>query len=408
MEKIALLFPGQGCHYIGMGKSLYDDFKEAREVFEEANEVLNFDLKKICFEGRLSELSQITNMLLSIYTVSVAAFKVYEKEIGIVPVIAAGHSLGEYSALTCSGVMSFSDGLKILHKRSLLAEKQMDFGYMTVVNNMNSDVIEQICKDNSKEEEVVAIACLNSEKQSVIAGHNMSLMNVENKLMDLGAQITPMLMSPPFHSKIMNSSAFELEKEIKKYKFKKSRWPIISNVSAESYTDSEKLIYNLINQMKKQVKWKDTMNLIKGKGISTIVEIGPQMILGNMINKSDNIKAFSFGQKNDRDDLKGYLESKQRLNVKKIIIACMRAVVCTPNYNFNNDEYKEGVILPYERLQKILKSEEFEKESTVTEVIDLLKKIFITKKLPVNVQKERFRQVFFDSNFEAEDFGIIL
>ena len=111
MQIVALLFPGQGSQYIGMGKKLCNEFSIAREAFEEANDILHFDLKTLCFNGSPVELNEITNVFLSILTLSVATFRVYMQEIGLIPIIAAGHSLGEYSALTCSGAIEFSDAL---------------------------------------------------------------------------------------------------------------------------------------------------------------------------------------------------------------------------------------------------------------------------------------------------------
>ncbi|GKX31189.1 hypothetical protein SH1V18_36690 [Vallitalea longa] len=398
MEKTALIFPGQGCQYIGMGKSIFDEYNVAREVFEEANEVLGFNLSKLCFEGGFSELNRLRNMLLSIFTVSVALYKVFEKEVGINPEFVAGHSLGEYTALTCSGVFTFSDALKIVDKRSMIAKKYNKQGHMTIVNDIGLKDLTNICKEFSNHQEYVSIACSNTAKQYVISGHDNKLDEVGEKLINMGAQITPFMMSPPFHSKIMASAKAELLEEIEKYSIQDAKWPIISNVTATATLNSQQLIQNLADQMCSEVRWNESMRFIINSDIHNIIEIGPQKILGNLIH-NPKINVLAYGKKNDRDNLSISVIAKRKENYRKFIKKCVKSVVCTPNYNVNYDEYKSGVIIPYERLEKLLQSNTDiyeDDEKTVAEIMNLVKLIFITKKVPILEQKTRYKEIIKD------------
>lgn len=415
MEKIVLLFPGQGSQYVGMGRTLYDEYTIARLVFEEANDVLGFDLKKLCFEGSLEELCKTENVLPALLTASVAAFRVYMWEIGIVPQFSAGHSLGEYSALTCCGAMDFRDTLTVVRERSVLAQEVVDTGcgIMTVVNGVYKNIVDEECKKIANESQPVSVSCYNSPGQVVISGHKDAVMKVEDKLMELGAQITPLLMSAPFHCPLMQPAADKLQGELEKHSFNSFKWPVISNVTALPYENTDKIIKNLTLQMTKPVQWQATMDYLQENKITIAIEIGPQAVLSNLVKMNrKNIKTNAFGQKDDRDALLELFPIRSGIPVKEeseknkgyaatVITKCLAMAVCTRNRNWNNDEYEKGVVKPYEKIEKI--QEQLEKEDVqptteqMQEALEMLKSVFKTKKVPVNEQMKRFKQVLTNS-----------
>jgi malonyl CoA-acyl carrier protein transacylase len=410
MKKIALIFPGQGSQYIGMGKSLYEESTAAKQVFDEANNTLGFDLKNLCFSGSLVELNKTENMLLSILTTSVALFRVYMQEIGIVPAFLAGHSLGEYSALTCSGVISFSDALKIVRKRCDLAQELTSSGKgaMTIINGINKKIVEDECKKQSTDNQAADIACYNSDEQIVIAGYSDAILRVEDRLMEMDAQVTPLLMSPPFHSSIMEQAAVKLEMELKKYSFSKPNIPIISNAFALPCTEPEDIMKNLVLQMTHTVQWKPTIDFMENQGVELVIESGPQSLLTNLVKAEERkLDAVSFNQKEDRRLLLELIEgngskrkhiSGAKVKFKPTVVTkCLVEAVSTRNRNWSNAEYENGVIQPYEKIQKIQDELEKKGESPsieqMMEALKMLKSIFDTKKVPVDEQTRRFEKI---------------
>ncbi|ACL75337.1 ACP S-malonyltransferase [Ruminiclostridium cellulolyticum] len=406
MERVALLFPGQGSQYAGMGKSLYDEFKAARLTFEEANDVLKFDIKRLCFDGLLSDLSKPENIQLTLLTVSVATFRAYMEQVGMNPVIAAGHSLGEYSALTCSGAVSFPDMLKIVNVRSKLSQELADSGLggMTIIDGLDPDVVEECCSLVSRQGHIVTVSCYNSATQTAISGHQNAVMEAEDKLIELGAQITPIIGSAPFHSAVMETAGERLKEELGKYTFRSFNFPVISNFTALPYEKPNRLPELLQHQMSHPVQWQRIMNYLKYKGIKITIEIGPQNVLRNLVKSSINgIEAFSFGQQEDRDRIiKDERFSKRKESIgeqgSEFISMCLAMAVSTKNRNDNVTEYNKGVIEPYERIAGL--QQRFKKDGTQPKIeqmyqaVEMLQTVLLTKKIDLSMQKMIFNNIF--------------
>ncbi|MCX7920659.1 MAG: ACP S-malonyltransferase [Clostridia bacterium] len=389
MRKVAFIFPGQGSQHLGMGKGLYDGFDIARQTFEEANDALGYDLKKICFEGSLVELNKLENMLPAILTVSTAAFRVYMREIGVHPSFLAGHSLGEYSALVCSGALNFSDAIRITRKRSLLAVEVAEAvnGSMTIVDGIEPEIISEICQKVSSEDDIAAVSCFNSQEQAVISGHSNAMEKVEDLLFEKNAQVTPLFMSPPFHCKLMEAVAEELRKEIMKYSLNTPKWPVLSNVTALPYEGKEAIVDNLVKQIVHPVQWQRCMRFMRQNGASFVVELGPQSILSNLIKNSvKGMRSFAFAQQDDREALLKLFQVKGQLHIPNIIDRCMVIAVGTENRNWDAGEYQKGVVDSYKALQNIQKQLEQNGEAPAVEqmkeAIGLLEVILKTKKAP--------------------------
>lgn len=404
-EQLALLFPGQGSQYVKMGKSLYDEFACARQVFDEAEDVLGFSLKSLCFEGDLEELTKTENAQPAILASSVAAFKVYMEQIGIMPIYAAGHSLGEYSALTCSGVIQFADALKIVRQRGRFMQKAAaeGIGAMAAISGIEKEIIVTECKKVSDESNRVVVSNYNAPSQTVISGHKGAVEIVGQKLMEIGGVVTTLKVSAPFHSPLMQEAADKLKEELKKYKYGSFSFPVISNVTALPYEGSDKIIESLTTQIVAPVQWVSSMQYLEKSGVNIAVELGPQTVLRNLMkNNLPDIKVFSYDKSEDVSELlkiiKNNESNKAQNNGITVVTRCMAIAVCTRNQNWNNDEYQKGVSEPYKKIQQM--QEEIEKSGGVPDkeqmkaALDMLRSVFITKKTPIEEQIERFNQVF--------------
>ncbi len=287
MEKIAFLFPGQGSQYVGMGKDLYENFKEAREVFDEASESLGFDIKKLCFEGPESELNKTENAQPAILTVSYAAYKVLKKYLDIKPIAMAGHSLGEYSALVASGAIKFFDAVKVVRARGKFMQDAVPLGLgtMSAILGLEREKVEETCEEASKES-YVQPANYNCPGQIVISGYIKGVEIANNIARKKGALRTIKLaVSAPFHSKLMEPAARKLAEKFDYVKLYEPKFPVISNVDAEPNYSKDTIKNLLIRQVSSPVKWEDSMKKLIKMGINRVIEIGPSRVLCGLMRK---------------------------------------------------------------------------------------------------------------------------
>jgi len=403
MKKIAFLFPGQGSQSVGMGKLLYENFASARKVFEEAGDALGFDLKKLCFEGSIEELTKTENAQPAILTSSIAALRVYMEEIGLEPVACMGHSLGEFTALVCAGGMEFRDAVRIVNIRGQLMQKAVPIGVgaMAAITKIDRSIIEEECKKLSTDGKVVVISNYNSPGQYVVSGHTDVVTAAVEKLKEMGARAVPLNVSAPFHCPLMKPAADKLKEELEKYNYSPLKYPVISNVTALPYEGHQKIVKNLSTQMVEAVRWQESMEYLKKCGIDIGVELGPQTVLKNLTKKNaPEIKAFSYDKEEDvkalKDELK--MDASSQMDTSKVISRCLAIAVCVQNHNWNDDEYQKGVVQPYRKIQKL--QEELEKSirkptvEEMREALEMLRSVFTTKKTPVAEQLERFNQIF--------------
>lgn len=408
--KVALLFPGQGSQYIGMGKTFFNNFQIVRDTFEEASETLNIDFRKLCFEGLVDELTKTENCQPAILTISVSAFRVYMNEIGVNPWILAGHSLGEYSALVCSGAMNFSDGLKLVRKRGEFMQQAVPtgIGSMAAISGIDMKVIEEKCRNYmNSSREVVSISNFNSKDQIVISGHKNSVEKISIELKTLGAKVFLLNVSAPFHCKLMQEAADRMNGELSKYIYNDFNYRVLSNVDANVYESKNYVISNLTKQITNSVRWIQSMNVLKDENIDLAIELGPKNILKNLMKKNvETLEVSSFEDLDDIKNLKNYLcESKNKYNTNldlmKLIIKCMAVAVSTQNKNWNNDEYDKGVTQPYRKVKDMQKKLENEGRVPSYEdarvALDMLNSVFITKKTPYLERKMRMESILNDT-----------
>ena len=287
MAKWAFLFPGQGSQYVGMGKDLKQNFKVAADIFAEADEALHEDLSKLCFEGPEDDLKLTRNTQPAILTVSIAALRVLQQETGLVPAMTAGHSLGEYSALVASGALTFTDAVAIVRKRGTFMQEAVPVGVggMAAVLGMETEVLEQICKE-SAEGQAVSPANYNCPGQIVISGHMEAVKRAAARAEAAGAKKVVMLpVSAPFHSALMKPAAEKLARALEPVTVQDLKIPVLSNVEADFYPSKNDVKRLLTEQVDHPVRWIEEMEKMVREGVDKCVEIGPGKVLNGLVRK---------------------------------------------------------------------------------------------------------------------------
>lgn len=316
MDKFSFVFPGQGSQFIGMGRKFFCNYKVAKETYEEASEVLGFNLANLCLEGSLSELAKTENSFVAILTTSVAMYRVYMEEIGVGPQFCAGHSLGEYSALTCAGAINFDDAVRLVYRRAILAHElvnSLPCG-MTIVDGINQKVVQEICNEVSKSNNIAAISCFNLHNQVAVSGHNDALMELEDRILDIEGQVTPLMNNAPFHSILMKEAALEFKELLESCTFNSFKYPVIANATAKPINNSDDLIDLLTKQLIIPVRWLETMEYMKENGTTKIIEFSPKNLLASLAKESlGEIDSICYGIKKERLNLHKYLNLNKNL-----------------------------------------------------------------------------------------------
>ncbi|PIS28204.1 [acyl-carrier-protein] S-malonyltransferase [Candidatus Saganbacteria bacterium CG08_land_8_20_14_0_20_45_16] len=289
MMKTALVFPGQGSQSIGMGKDL------AEKYLDQANEILGFDLKRICLEGPAEELQKTEITQPAILTVSIAAFHQLASHASpLTPHTVAGHSLGEYSALVAAGSITFEDAVKIVHLRGKFMQEAVPAGAgaMAAVLGANNNVIKKVCAEIGN----VWPANFNSPGQVVISGKKEAVEAAGIKLKEKGAKrIIPLAVSAPFHCPLMQPAADKLKIELEKIEIKDAHIPVIANVTADYVIKGAEIRNLLYKQVTSPVLWEDSVKKMIADGVISFVEVGTGSVLAGLIKKIDKgvgVKSF--------------------------------------------------------------------------------------------------------------------
>ena len=305
----SVIFPGQGSQFVGMGKDLYEKYDLVKKLFKEADDVLDISLSKIILEGPKEELDFTTNTQPAIFLISYSIFNVIKKEFNIDLNSAkyfAGHSLGEYSALSSAGYLSFSETIKLLRTRGDAMQNAVPKGEGGMLAILGSSVerIEKILKDNQNNL-IAQIANDNSEGQIVISGKNTDLDKLIKILKINNIKNIKLPVSAPFHCKLMQKATEIMKKEIEKINFQDSNITLISNVTANEIANKENIQKLLIDQIENRVRWRESINNMIDKGVNQFIEIGPGKVLSGLVKRiNKNVKINTINNEIDIKDLK--------------------------------------------------------------------------------------------------------
>ena len=305
----SVIFPGQGSQIIGMGKEFFEKYNIVKDLFKQADDVLGFNLSKIIFEGPKDKLDLTSNTQPAIFLISYSIFQVVKKEFNLDLNKAkyfAGHSLGEYSALSCSNYLDFSDTIKLLRTRGNAMQNAVPEGEggMVAVLGSTLDTIENIIKDN-KNKFIVQIANDNSDGQIVLSGKKNDLNELTKilKLKSIKSILLP--VSAPFHCELMSKATNIMKNEIEKLNFKNGENTLISNVTADEISNKDELKILLINQIKSRVRWRESVLNMINKDVNHFIEMGPGKVLSGLVKRiNKKVKINTINTETDIRDLK--------------------------------------------------------------------------------------------------------
>ena len=305
--EIGLIFPGQASQFVGMGKELHAVYPSARAVFEEASDAAGMDIAALCFAGTEEELRLTENTQPAIFTVSVAAFRVLEAETGIRPHCAAGHSLGEFSALVASGAFSVGDAARVLRSRGRYMQEavRVGEGAMAALIGLSPEAVAEVCRVGAAKG-VVEPANFNGGDQIVISGSAGAVQAACDAARAAGAKrALPLPVSAPFHCALMQPAADRLAPELRAMTQGPFRFPVVANVTAEPYPHGMPAAEWLIRQIVAPVRWDGCIRRMREMGVSKFVEVGPGKVLSGLTRRIDrDAAAASFCAPGDLDGIR--------------------------------------------------------------------------------------------------------
>ncbi len=288
--QVAFLFPGQGSQRVGMGQSFAEQFAIARQTFQEADDVLGFSLSRLCFEGPSEALTRTENTQPAILAASVAALRVLQSETGgaLAPAYAAGHSMGEYTALVAAEVLSFADALRLIRFRGELMSEagRENPGGMAALIGLEVAAVEALCRQAQEQGGVVQVANDNAPGQVIVSGDDSTLQRVMGLAKEAGARrVVRLAVSIAAHSRLMAGAAAALSRALEAVRLHAPVVPVVGNVEAHPLADEQAIRRELVAQLTSPVRWTDTIRYMASHGVTHFLEIGPGGVLRGLVRR---------------------------------------------------------------------------------------------------------------------------
>lgn len=286
MAKIAFVFPGQGSQFVGMGKDLYEQFPDAREIYDEADRILGFPLSALCFDGPEEELRLTSNTQPALFVTSVASLRLLESR-GIRPDVTAGHSIGEYAALVAAGAVSFEDALRLVRNRGRLMQDAgaKHPGAMAAIIGLSAEQVQEVVH-RAQSAGIVDVANYNSPGQVVISGEVKAVEAASENAKEAGAKrVMPLNVSGAFHSRLMQPTADRLMAELANTPFVNARIPVVANVTADYVRSADEIRESLGKQIAGSVRWDESISRMVADSVGLFVEVGPGKVLAGLIKR---------------------------------------------------------------------------------------------------------------------------
>jgi [acyl-carrier-protein] S-malonyltransferase len=396
--RYAVLFPGQGSQHAGMGAALRTHHASARETFEEASGVLGLDVAALCDEQPVQRLNHTLYAQPALLTCSVAAWRVLQAELGLEPVIGAGHSVGEFSALVCSGVLAFADAVRLVHSRGRLMQEAAPLGVggMAVVFGVPAETVEAVCAAVSAAGQRVWIANYNSAEQAVISGEAAAVREACTRLGAAGGLAHPLAISIPAHSPLMKAAAEGLAAELAPVILREGRWPVLSNRTVQPHRSAAEMKENLVLQLTQAVQWRRTMLALREQKVDAVLEVGPKTVLRDLFKlEVPGQVCFSVGEPAGVEAVRRFLEARTgsspadvapALEWEDFLGRCLAVAVATRNRSTEPGKYAVGVVEPYRKLEAMRHQQREAKRPPSAEEIrqgaELLRRMLRTKRVP--------------------------
>ena len=382
MDKTVFVFSCQGSQYPGMCRKLYDSSSEVREYFERAKEILGYDVSEVCFGEQTELLNKTEFSQPAIFMASVSHLVSFRKSCIRIPDAAAGHSIGEYAALYCAGVLTFEDAIGLVKKRAefMADEAVKQNGCMYAIKGITLQETEKILEETQK----YGIACIsnyNGLNNVVISGEEDVVSKAAETVISRGGQVFKLNVSSGFHSLLMRNAAEKFENILSAAQFSEPKIPVISNITGKPYKNSEDICQSLASQIVSPVKWHQSVMYMQSIGCTVAIEFGPKEVLKNIINKDSSIEAFSFDNEYDVMQITSMF-NKQKMN-SMIYGQFLREAVTHKCHRTDSSGYSENVVKPYREIEKIYLSIKNEGHILTSDELrlseEMLRKIFTYK-----------------------------
>ncbi|MGO4789196.1 ACP S-malonyltransferase [Paenibacillus sp. 2KB_20] len=384
-----------------MGKMLSERYPVVKATMEEANEALGMRLDSLMYEGPTTEMTRTDNAQPAILALGVAMYRVYSREWLYLPAMAAGHSLGEITALTCAGAITFPDALRLVRRRGELMQgaAAAGIGTMAAVNGPSPDVVAKVCLEISAGctdgSRIVVVSNMNSERQTVISGHKEAVHEASERLSAHGAAVIPLQVSAPFHSPLMAPAAAQFVEVLSRVSFGEMDFPVVSSLTGLPYRNTAEIAGMLARGLTDPVNWPAVLAFQKSIGVASAVELGPGNVLKRLA-PADGLRVFAF---DDQEDEAHLVAASRQTNAYSIDLLnrCLAIATCVRNRNWNAAEYEQGVVSPYRGVQQLVdrlrETGEQVAEAHVRQALAMLESVFRTKGTPADEQERRLARL---------------